>query len=582
MSDSTLLTDSMQNAPHTQPFDLETDVKSLREKLALFNPSSSADCLAMRPNIHTALEALNSYTAEMDRIVASYTKLAAERTELEKHYARAVWLCSPLSRLVPDVLREIFKHVTNTQQYSLEDHHSSPLRLTHVCRAWRSVAFAHTSLWASIKLQEHEYSDFNDNESGLEKAVKFHLERSGSSPLTIFIGSDNYAAMSLLNAERHRWRKCTTTASVYRYGDKKPPRYAALEELELRQRGGTVHFIDTPRLRSYSGPLDGTFLAWHQLTSVAITYGEVQLSKIVELLSYCVKLDSLRVDYPTNDIKSMPAAADTIPAYPRLRKVRLVCGNLNFKSVLLVFFSSFTAPALASLDICISCEAGKSKWSQNLTKVLSKFLSHSPALTALALKNMPIPVGSLRDLFACAPAVEHLVWWEMQNGYNRSNLSALCSTLHQLTSRGDGEELGRDVLPRLTRLEISGGLAKPRPLQHYPGYSRKNTDSSAEQPEPAKLIRSRAADGGKLRHVVLEYLRECDMDDDVREELRSLLESFVVREVVKKKRDVFQYDDSESEMGSGSEMDESEEYADDFSYYGSHMEGFGGMGGMYY
>ncbi|KAL1713368.1 hypothetical protein EV715DRAFT_164627, partial [Schizophyllum commune] len=92
---------------------------------------------------------------------------------------------SPLSRLVPDVLRQIFTFVREDAQYSLRNHNSTVLCLAQTCRQWRTVAISHRSLWAYISLVGTITT--GDLEDRVARAVRLHLDRSGTMPLVVEI-----------------------------------------------------------------------------------------------------------------------------------------------------------------------------------------------------------------------------------------------------------------------------------------------------------------------------------------------------------------------------------------------------------
>ena len=107
---------------------LVEDARAVQQKLIDFNSSSHIDISAIQPTIESANQVFNRYNAELGALTGIIDMLQRKREELARHYADTIWLCSPLRRLVPDVLREIFTYVRDTQEYSLEDHRSSAIR----------------------------------------------------------------------------------------------------------------------------------------------------------------------------------------------------------------------------------------------------------------------------------------------------------------------------------------------------------------------------------------------------------------------------------------------------------------------
>ena len=118
------------------------------------------------------------------------------------------------------------------------------------------------------------------------------------------------------------------------------------------------------------------------------------------------------------------------------------------------------------------------------------------------------------------------------------------------------------ILPRLTRLEISGGMSSSWRMAENKDHDRL-----------VDIIRARAAAGGTqassqgtgvpsertqsggthlptrgtLRHVLLEYIR-WELSYEAHMELQGLLETFVARSVMARKRTFFEYDDPDYDI----------------------------------
>ncbi|KAL1687860.1 hypothetical protein GGG16DRAFT_116590 [Schizophyllum commune] len=551
MSDTT-------NDPHTACMQtvlrgLVEDARAVQQKLIDFNSSSNIDIPAIHPIIELANQVFNRYNAELGALTGIIDMLQRKREELARHYADTIWLCSPLRRLVPDVLREIFTYVRDTQEYSLEDYRSSAIRLAHVCSQWRAVAFSQPSLWSSIKL-EHA-GIYEAKSDSIKAAIRFHLARSGNAPLTIAIVGHAYEGLEILKSVSHRWRRCVTN-STYSLGPK-PLRYHSLEYLMVQEDEGTVNFIDTPSLRSYVGPIEGAFLPWHQLTSVSVIRGLVTVNKVIELLRACVRLESCQVAYPQDVLQPIPS---TVVACPHLRHLRLVCRPDGLGNVLETLFSSITAPGLALPDIGVPAKVANFVWTRSLTLALTRFLEASETLCALALRNVAIGPDT-RVVLASAPSVEELVWWAREQNADKSELRYLCDALSSLGS-DSVEGATAPILPRLTRLVISGGMSSSWRMAENKDHDRL-----------VDIIRARAAAGGTqassqgtgmsgertqsggaypptrgtLRHVFLEYNR-WELSYEAHMELQGLLETFVAQSVMARKRTFFEYDDPDYDI----------------------------------
>ncbi|KAL1742224.1 hypothetical protein HDZ31DRAFT_75645 [Schizophyllum fasciatum] len=492
------------------------ELQALEEKLSAFDPSTAADVDAFQPHLRGAEQAIAQYDDAIGRASAVLQALTEERTQLYHSYAVAVWKSNLLSRLVPDVLREIFAFVRDGEDYSLVDRRSAILPLAHTCRQWRLVAMSQPSLWTTIRLT---YNCYRMDPSSM---VKLHLEKSGSRPLKVEVSCDNGPALITLLQHCWRWEECVS------FGAEFPPEqspYPALERLTLNQDEGVGYqFMNSPRLREFCGPLAGTTLSWHQLTTIAFVGGnERDDVLLMRVLSSCTNLECLRLDslYFSNPSHAPVEGVEC----PRLRSLSIVFYD---SAIVVAALRMLHVPAIESLELCITCEPSRAAWSRDCVDPFVEFLSRC-RLTSLALKNIPLSDTELRRAFASSPMVERLVWWEYEE-YMTSDLHTLAAALGYPQDEGDGD-MTETTLPHLARLEISGGLS----FENGPDAS-------------SHLLASLVGRVGeaRLRHVVLEYLGEvgvCKLDLPTQQALRSQLESLVIREKVQKERGVFHYQD---------------------------------------
>ncbi|KAL1716628.1 hypothetical protein EV715DRAFT_169051, partial [Schizophyllum commune] len=205
----------------------------------------------------------------------------------------------------------------------------APLQLGWVCRQWRAITLASTAFWTppkiQIDLEEYELGelweecsesddsdDDSDSDFALESAerkallaehdrqvanaaaiLKCYLERSGSAPLPyVHISAlleleydffEDYWEPSFgpilrtLAPSLPRWRECTIPvflANILREltGGARP---LLLEAVHMPHAYDSILdsdvFVDAPRLRKWTGPIDGIQLPWAQLTHLQVT-----------------------------------------------------------------------------------------------------------------------------------------------------------------------------------------------------------------------------------------------------------------------------------------------------------------------
>ncbi|KAJ7605589.1 hypothetical protein FB45DRAFT_1144050 [Roridomyces roridus] len=111
---------------------------------------------------------IHSFTAELDGRLASFdveilrvreqlARLEDGRTALLDLRRRTKSILSPIRRIPPEILAEIFKAAgTSRSRFIFAN---TPWVLTHVCSRWRAIAISAASLWSFIHLdyESHEY-----------------------------------------------------------------------------------------------------------------------------------------------------------------------------------------------------------------------------------------------------------------------------------------------------------------------------------------------------------------------------------------------------------------------------------------
>ncbi|KAL1734627.1 hypothetical protein EV714DRAFT_174707, partial [Schizophyllum commune] len=171
--------------------------QNLKRTLLAFNPLSAQDLNDIQRYLLHAEAEVNKYSAEIDGLSRLLHLLAKERDELEgkkgeleRIRAGVVWRCAPISRLVLNILTEIFCFVRDANENLLRDYESAILPLAQTCRLWRRVALSRPLLWTSIRLcnvnccRRRADTHFQDR---IARAVQFHLDRSGDALLSIRI-----------------------------------------------------------------------------------------------------------------------------------------------------------------------------------------------------------------------------------------------------------------------------------------------------------------------------------------------------------------------------------------------------------
>ncbi|KAJ7911830.1 hypothetical protein B0H13DRAFT_1526697, partial [Mycena leptocephala] len=97
---------------------------------------------------------LSAHDDKISQLRAQLERLEQEHTSLATDLSRNTAILSPMRRMPPEILSEIFMLTLPSDRAVLEhgriNMRDSPWVLTHICGRWRIVALASSSLWSFI------------------------------------------------------------------------------------------------------------------------------------------------------------------------------------------------------------------------------------------------------------------------------------------------------------------------------------------------------------------------------------------------------------------------------------------------
>ncbi|KAJ7685793.1 hypothetical protein DFH06DRAFT_970642 [Mycena polygramma] len=106
--------------------------------------------------ISASTAALAQYDSEIERVQETLQQLRADREKLQEFLDRCRSLPSPVRRLPPEILHEIFAFLSGPSTGwtdSLADVAKSDLlRISAVCASWRNLVLGSPRLWSEIAL----------------------------------------------------------------------------------------------------------------------------------------------------------------------------------------------------------------------------------------------------------------------------------------------------------------------------------------------------------------------------------------------------------------------------------------------
>jgi hypothetical protein len=385
------------------------------------------------------------YLAEVERCQSALNHLVRNRDEasgvLEKHRVSL----SPVRRLPPEVLGEIFLHCLPGGAFVTPAPLQPPLLLANVCTMWRSIALSTAGLWSSVAVKVsgfdvHPHTDL----------VKLWVERSGTHPMSFqiigevkkyinefFVPGGKTAAPSLLDLflpHHTRWRKIHLEVNGWgmETGLSRIPDgivFPHLEDIYLEREFWfesddlvrVARMIQAaPRLQSLSWICSTGYnnlnIPWPQLTLLDLTGSILFVDDCLGIIQDCPMLKSglFMVTLPTPD--------DGVYLFKHSRFVHHNLEHLDIRTQgnFQEFLGRLTLPRLRDLSIemgyVINAGGQRRMWPQ--TQFMELLARSECSLDSLALSNADIAPGelvaclrytslSLRSLFLSSDASEY-------------------------------------------------------------------------------------------------------------------------------------------------------------------------------
>lgn len=347
-----------------------------------------------------------------------------------------------MESLPTETVMGIFSHCCS-ERYPL--HASIPLRLSHVCAAWRALALSMPTLWASFSIN-----------IGDDDLLHLHLERSAQCPLSFdanfSMQNPSPAALDLVAAlaqHSDRW----SHAKLPFWSDFAPTyarlrgRLGRLESLDLRIHGwvgaDSTCFEDAPRLRRLAlGASLSREMPFppNQLTSLHLGAGPTMEFLHFLALCPCPHLTTLILNphYP------MKLPGPPLPPLVHLHTLILAIRDGYSRNPIIDVLDPLTTPSLSTLEIVGVQEA------QLLRGAFTSFLERSGCTLrtlAVAFRDT-LPLSAVQSSLQLLPSLTHLIF------FSHGNKGTIVDLLLQsLTTTS--------LLPNLISLELKAARFHP-------------------------------------------------------------------------------------------------------------------------
>jgi hypothetical protein len=388
---------------------------------------------------------------DIERVQAVLNQLKSHRDGIQNYVDEHRAVLAPIRRLPPEILSKIFIHCLPARKSHSFRISQAPLLLGRICSGWRSVMLTTPQLWSTFAL----VSSFRSTNNAL---CNVWLERSGSCPLTLVIGSlggtteEAYAVIATLASHCHRWRHLVLMSpSAMQYISTADLHLPCLESVEIAMHdiiltgGRTVTIENAPRLRAFK--MDSLGLApairvpWCQLTEYHVKFDN--LDSCIAALQQSANVESCKLTCRTD---AAELTQEYLPVVlPHLRSLHIVVGG-----DLTNLFNHLVLPALRDIHITQHASQGSgSIWPQSQFHSL---LSHTTeSLRTLVLdSNSSMLVDQC--LIQCLETVPFITRLEIRG----AAMGLTTETFKRLTNRGHDDKV-TCLVPRLQVIKLDDG-----------------------------------------------------------------------------------------------------------------------------
>ncbi|KAJ7437447.1 hypothetical protein B0H11DRAFT_2294311 [Mycena galericulata] len=401
---------------------------------------------------------VTALNAQLEALGTRMEQIEKERDEIEDTVRKQTTVISPVRRVPPELISEIFSLMPCTRRRADRTVNCPPWRLGHICRSWRHTALSNPFLWRSIEISWAEDWNLLELEAQLLRSgnvplqVSFswwiddnnlpfldlllpHCERWGT--LRFLIGGPQLSLLSRLRAVQGRLPQLKKLDFI-RIIDKENG-YGNEEKIEYFSVAPNLHeiLLADPEFHFVSPPL---ILPWNQITRYRGRFHPAQQIKILLASPALVECGLGFIDiYRTNSVRD-----GRVALLPHLRRLYVEDSD---------FLDHVTAPLLQHLYVD-SQRGGHSE-----SDPVLRFIQRSSCrLTRLVMNRFPYGGRLLVPLLEALPTLEYLIIDLGESSASeltylwRAMTLDLCPNLTFLAWRGrDGDESSFDAFFTMVR-----------------------------------------------------------------------------------------------------------------------------------
>ncbi|KAJ3574057.1 hypothetical protein NP233_g2030 [Leucocoprinus birnbaumii] len=405
---------------------------------------------------------IQSLDIEIGRLQNLHSSLRLKTQQLLSFIASHNSLISPLNRLPPDILQDIFYHCLPIAHNATMSVDLPPLSLARVSKRWRNVIYSSPRLWTTLHIVAIPFDvPFHAQSSRANlDAIESWINRSGVLPISISMYHDTQSSslaarmrtyqvkpyFDIIARHSHRLKSLyfilrdvdwVQLLSPFSSSD-----FPKLESLCIKDHHESISWDDpsdsraanalaqdksllrAPQLRcldlpSYLGNRLGEKMQWQNLTSLYVSYWSIQFGDFVRIASQCPNLSEclIRLSYIyawPDSINDPPNGGPLNFTLPNLRNL-MILGTHDDDPTTSDLFRRISTPSLTHLTWKRSSR--REPWSftplsymeEEMLESLKEFLSRLVApLEGLGLWLDPISGEALVGILKCVPGLKRL------------------------------------------------------------------------------------------------------------------------------------------------------------------------------
>ncbi|KAK7047422.1 hypothetical protein VNI00_006653 [Paramarasmius palmivorus] len=367
---------------------------------------------------------------EEKNLLAAMKMLESRRKGLEKSMELYRSLLSPIHKLPPEILSNIFKECCEYNELNYDLSRPEAMSLSMVCGRWRDIVLSTPALWSNLRLEaaslkiKEEQRPAGEAETPLAEMVNLFMERSKKMPLTLEIIQCDlsypvepiFAAFDVLVRNMDRWLDVTFWS--HRLCERLPARrhLPILKNLDVSWSVDIKPdtFSNCPALTSVECcPVlhCDLLLPWGRVKVLTLSNSNAEDS--LSILSKCHELERLELDSIGDESDELQGVGSI--SLPRLHSLSL---RSFYEPRTMFVFHSAKLPSLSTLIFSGYTNGSRGWASPRVIPSIEAFLLRSQCtITSLTVEVQEIDDHQTLALLRLLPTLETLVLRETRNNH---------------------------------------------------------------------------------------------------------------------------------------------------------------------